>query len=67
MSEKKFRFVSFRITAEQARLLEAQASASGFGNKSSYVRTLLFTEETIKDKIDEIHKKIVGESKNAMR
>ncbi len=57
-SSNKYEFISFRVSKEQSEMLEAKANSLGFRNKSSFIRSSLFLNKSIFDKIDEIYERI---------
>ena len=47
------------FTEKEYQTLEANARNSGFAIKGEYIRYILFTDLSIKNKIDEIYKKVM--------
>ncbi|OVE74888.1 hypothetical protein BVX95_00940 [archaeon D22] len=57
MSKTKVLIV--RITLEQERIIEAKMRSSGFSKKSDYVRSILFRNLSVEDKINKIYDKVL--------
>ncbi|MFH1134421.1 MAG: hypothetical protein V1735_08100 [Nanoarchaeota archaeon] len=55
---EKVKMLVFRITPEQAQLLDEKARANGFLKKTEYIRSILFKTMSMEEKIDQIHKKV---------
>jgi hypothetical protein len=47
-----------RFTKEQKEILKKKAETSGFSTISEYIRFVLFMEDSIEKKIEEIHRRI---------
>jgi hypothetical protein len=56
----KNKMIIIRITEEQNKELIAIAKRNGFNKKSDYVRSLLFANMSLQDKVDKIFDKVCG-------
>lgn len=56
MVKKKILFI--RITEEQEEELMVRARKAGFSKKADYVRTVLFGNKSVEEKIDLIYREV---------
>lgn len=59
----KTKMLVVRITEEQDQVLQAKARAAGFMQISDYVRYTLFMSMPLKEKIDQIHEKVISDGR----
>ena len=55
----KTKMLVIRITEAQDHALAERTAQAGFSKKSEYVRTTLFRNKTLEEKIDAIYQKVV--------
>jgi hypothetical protein len=59
----KTKVIVVRITPEQYLVLEAKMRSSGFWKKSDYIRSVLFKNLSVEDKISKIYDKVLEDGR----
>jgi hypothetical protein len=53
--------LEIRFTPDELNLLAQKARSAGFCHKAEYIRYLIFRDSLMAEKIDQIHKKVMGD------
>jgi hypothetical protein len=54
----KTKMLVIRVTEEQDQKLQSLTLEAGYAKKSEYIRSTLFRNKTMEEKINQIHKKV---------